>query len=106
MSQWERQNLKRTLLVEDYGKVDSSGKHKYAIFPFIRVTTQSGETALEPLPAFTGTFKVGFFDAIEFVPPSTTARGMNTGDLALCNSGQIRDVHPDTKASVAGGTAA
>ena len=45
---WENDKLSRTLFIQKHPV--AGGKFKYAIHPFMRVTTDEGVTYLEPTP--------------------------------------------------------
>ena len=81
---WEPDKHKRTLLIEDHGKI--AGKQRYRISPMARVERGNGEVYLEPLPGLTPSSRtVGLyeFSAIEIVSPPAPNRNGTIGGLAI-----------------------
>ena len=80
---WDAQNIKRTLLIEDYGVV--AGKRKYALGKMCRVTDEKANTFMEPVPFefLAQSPDVWAFDAIEFVGPTITPRSEKDGETLL-----------------------
>lgn len=71
---WEN-TYAATLLLEQDGGV-------YRIAPFIRRTTPTGETYLEPLPDHWG-LKQLRFARVEVIPPPSTKLDAQAGELTL-----------------------
>jgi hypothetical protein len=79
---WEVEKLSRTLFLQ---KHSVGNKVKYAIHPFVRVTTDEGVTYLEPLPLNPiGLVDEYPFDKIEYLDgiPGID-RESSAGDLSL-----------------------
>lgn len=85
---WEIETLSRTLFIEVMPGND--GKKRYAIHPLMRVTRNTGESFLEPIPFEffgTGDRDIFRFDAIEYIDQVYSDKKDKRGDLGLTNFG-------------------
>ena len=83
---WEVEKLHRTLMIEKLPK--AGGDIRYAISPFMRVTTDEGQTYLEPVPYegfVSGTKDIYTFDEVVFIDPPVPTRGADASDIGLTN---------------------
>lgn len=81
---WEADKLKRTLMIEKYTQ---GGNTYYALYPFCRVTTDTGTTYQEPIPfdMVWGSKDVFRFNQVEFIDSPTPRREDSAGEMHLTN---------------------
>lgn len=82
---FEYDKLQRTLLIE---RATVAGKRVYQLHPFMRVTRDTGDVYLEPVPFENFVYGVRdlyLFDNIEFIDPPATRRDENAGMVNLTN---------------------
>ncbi len=77
----EREQIKKTLYIENQGTLKVP---KYTIGRMCRVTAESGQTYMEPLPRdFISSPDLWYFDAIEYGDGTTIDRADTKGILGL-----------------------
>lgn len=88
---WNEPTLKRTLILQRTGREPDA---KYRIHPYMRITTNEGQTFMEPIPS--GDISIAhqgiIFSAVEFIEPPGSGQ-YGGGDTFLTrdnNDGELR----------------